>query len=92
MVDKGASHVDLRHRRAVPPTGSLKCCGRPCGISHASSVTGRRRMAAPLLEIHLLLRDIDLPCPANGEERRCAWAGPLQRLEILEQLAVRPFK
>jgi hypothetical protein len=43
------------------------------------------------VEIHLLLRDIDLSCPANGEERRRAWAAPLQRLEIMKQLAIHPL-
>ena len=45
-------------------------------------------MAVSPVEIHLLLRDIDLSCPANGEERHRAWAAPLQRLEILKQLAI----
>ena len=49
-------------------------------------------MAVSPVEIHLLLRDIDLSRPANRHHRRCAWATPLQRLEILEQLAIRPLK
>jgi len=43
------------------------------------------------LEIHLLLRDIHLACPAYGNHRRWRWAAPLQRLEILEQLAIYPL-
>jgi hypothetical protein len=39
-----------------------------------------------------LLRDIDVSCPANGHHGQRPMLGPLQRLEILEQLAIRPLK
>jgi hypothetical protein len=39
-----------------------------------------------------VLRDIDLSRPANGDHGRWDRAVPLQRLEILEQLAIHPLK
>jgi hypothetical protein len=45
-----------------------------------------------LRHIHLLLRDIDLARPANSDRRQYPTLGPLQRLEMLEQLAIRSFE
>ena len=49
-------------------------------------------MAVPPLDIHLLLRDIDLSCPANGDRGHRPTLRPLQHLEIPEQLLVHPLK
>jgi hypothetical protein len=49
-------------------------------------------MAIPLLEIHLLLRDIDPSRLANGHCRQRTALRPLQPLEMLEQLTVRALE
>jgi hypothetical protein len=39
----------------------------------------------------LVLRAIDLSRPADSHCRQCATPGPLQRLQMLEQLAIQPL-
>ncbi len=49
-------------------------------------------MAISPLDIHLLLCDIDVAGPTNGDHGRCPLAVPWQGLQILEQLAIHPLE
>jgi hypothetical protein len=44
------------------------------------------------VKIHLLLAEIDLSRPANGDRRQRPRPALLQYPEILDQLAIRSFK